>query len=97
MGIALAGAAARCGGRFRSCVLQEKAYVLACYRYIELSPVRAGRVTHSEDYRWSSYRVNARGESGVWLTPQLIYQALGTDQERRCVAHRELSRYESSF
>ncbi len=29
-------------GRFRSCLVQSEDYVLACYRYIELNPVRAG-------------------------------------------------------
>jgi len=29
-------------GRFRSCLTEEEAYVLGCYRYIELNPVRAG-------------------------------------------------------
>lgn len=33
-------------GRFRSCLLQEEDYVLACYRYIEMNPVRAGMVEH---------------------------------------------------
>lgn len=29
-------------GRFRSCLTQSEDYVLSCYRYIELNPVRAG-------------------------------------------------------
>lgn len=29
-------------GRFRSCPMQDEAYVLACYRYLERNPVRAG-------------------------------------------------------
>ena len=29
-------------GRFRSCLVQENNYVLACYRYIEMNPLRAG-------------------------------------------------------
>ena len=33
-------------GRFRSCLVQKATYVLACYRYIELNPVRAGRVEY---------------------------------------------------
>ncbi|WP_198019577.1 transposase [Pseudogulbenkiania sp. MAI-1] len=33
-------------GRFRSCPIQEEAYLLACQRYIELNPVRAGMVEH---------------------------------------------------
>ena len=50
-------------GRFRSCPTQEESYLLACMRYIELNPVRAGMVTHPGPYRWSSYRANAEGES----------------------------------
>lgn len=30
-------------GRFKSCLSQSKSYVLACYRYIELNPVRDSR------------------------------------------------------
>ena len=33
-------------GRFRSCLTPSEDYVLACHRYIELSPVRAGMVKH---------------------------------------------------
>lgn len=33
-------------GRFRSCLLQQEAYLLACQRYVELNPVRAG-ILHS--------------------------------------------------
>jgi putative transposase len=29
-------------GRFRSCLTQEGSYVLGCYRYVELNPVRGG-------------------------------------------------------
>ena len=48
-------------GRFRSCLTQTEDYVLACYRYIELNPVRAGMVVRPQDYRWSSYHANALG------------------------------------
>jgi len=37
-------------GRFRSCLTQTDDYVLACYRYIELNPVRAAMVRHPRDY-----------------------------------------------
>lgn len=81
-------------GRFRSCLLQEESYVLACYRYIELNPVRAGMVAHPAEYRWSSYRVNAQGEIAEWLRPQSLYLGLGADVESRWAAYRELFRYE---
>ena len=44
-------------GRVRSCLTQEENYFLACQRYIELNPVRAGMVGHPGEYRWSSYRI----------------------------------------
>ncbi len=31
-------------GRFRSCIIQQENYLLACQRYIEFNPVHAGMV-----------------------------------------------------
>nr|WP_245002946.1 hypothetical protein [Stutzerimonas stutzeri] len=81
-------------GRFRSCLMQEEAYVLACYRYIEMNPVRAGMVEHPAEYRWSSYRANAQGESSVLRYPHPLYQTLGRDEVLRSEAYRELFRYQ---
>lgn len=81
-------------GRFRSCLLQDEVYVLACYRYIELNPVRACMVVHPAEYRWSSYRANAQGEGDALLLPQALYLALGSDELARQVAYRELFRHE---
>jgi len=50
-------------GRFRSCVAESASYVLACYRYIELNPVRACLVAKPDDYRWSSFRANSGGRT----------------------------------
>src|SRR3989440_5617612 len=52
-------------GRFRSCLVASEHYVLACYRYIELNPVRAGMVSHPADYPWSSYAANSPGKWGL--------------------------------
>ena len=38
-------------GRYRSCVVQEEPYLLACQRYIELNPVRATMVEVPKQYR----------------------------------------------
>ena len=81
-------------GRFRSCLMQEEAYVLACYRYIEMNPIRAGMVEHPAEYRWSSYRANAQGESSVLRCPHPLYQALGREEMLRAEAYRELFRYQ---
>jgi len=67
-------------GRFRSCLTQSEDYVLACYRYIELNPVRAGMVKHPRDYPWSSYRYNAEGKVNDMLTPHDQYTRQAVDE-----------------
>ncbi|HEU4618623.1 MAG TPA: transposase [Gammaproteobacteria bacterium] len=71
-------------GRFKSSPIDSDRYCLACYRYIELNPVRAGLVRHPAQYRWSSYRANATGRASTLIDPHPTYTALGdTDAERR--------------
>ena len=77
-------------GRFRSCLTQSEDYVLCCYRYIELNPVRAAMVIHPSEYRWSSYRANADGVDDELLTPQAEYLRLGRDGPIRRAAYRKL-------
>jgi putative transposase len=52
--------------------VQSDDYVLACYRYIELNPVRAERVRHPREYRWSSYRANAEGKVDELVSPHKV-------------------------
>ncbi|MDZ7828278.1 MAG: transposase [Halofilum sp. (in: g-proteobacteria)] len=78
-------------GRFKSCLVQDSEYLLHCYRYIELNPVRAGMVSDPADYRWSSYRVNALGVPSGLCTPHPEYLALGNDSDR-LAAYRRLFR-----
>jgi putative transposase len=79
-------------GRYRSCIAQDETYVLSCYRYIELNPVRAGIVAHPGEYRWSSYHVNAQGAMSSFVKPHPLYSALGDDDDKRKIAYRELFR-----
>jgi putative transposase len=81
-------------GRFRSCLVQDEIYLLACQRYIELNPVRAGMVAHPVEYRWSSYRVNAQDEADILVKPHPLYVALGPDAAARRATYRELFRHE---
>lgn len=84
-------------GRFRSCLVQEEAYLLTCMRYIELNPVRAGLVRGPGDYAWSSYGANARGKSATdggaaLVTPHALWRRLGRSAEARRKAYRQLFR-----
>ena len=77
-------------GRFRASLVQTEQYLLSCYRYIELNPVRANMVKHPQDYQWSSYAANALGKKAVWLTPHDEYLALGRNDVERLSAYRAL-------
>lgn len=77
-------------GRYRASLVETERYLLACYRYIELNPVRAGIVDHPQHYRWSSYGYNARGFGDRLLTPHSLYLQLGSDGPTRRAAYRKL-------
>jgi len=77
-------------GRFRSCLVDSPAYVLACYRYIERNPVRAGMAASPQDYPWSSYAVNSARVLEPTLSPHAEYLALTSDAVARARAYREL-------
>ena len=80
-------------GRHKSSLVQSNRYFLTCCRYIEMNPVVAGMVRKPEEYRWSSYRVNAWGAQSE-LTQHDEYLGLGFSPEERCHAYRELFRFE---
>lgn len=79
-------------GRHKGCVISGDGYLLACMRYIELNPVRAGMAASPGDYRWSSYRVNSVGGDQGAITPHPVYLALGQDRDARGEAYRKLFR-----
>ena len=68
-------------GRYRSCLVRSPHYALACYRYIELNPVRAGMAAHPAQYRWSSYDCNAGGRNDSFLACHSAYLSLAGDLE----------------
>ena len=76
--------------RHKACLVQEERYLLTCYRYIELNPVRAGMVKHPGEYRWSSFQENAFGRVPPLLDSHSAYLALGSERISRQAAYREL-------
>jgi putative transposase len=80
-------------GRYKSSLIDSDAYLLTCMRYIELNPVRARMVNHPGEYRWSSYAANAHGTSNLLLSPHPVYEELGTEDDARRHAYRELFRH----
>lgn len=68
--------------------MQDEHYLLACCRYIELNPVRAGMVALPEQYPWSSHRCNGLGEPDRLVTPHSEFRALGESGPTRCEVYR---------
>jgi putative transposase len=72
-------------GRFRSCVIESSRYAVACYRYIELNPVRAGIVSHPAAYPWSSYAVSSGSRRDPMVSPHPELSAIGASAYIRLV------------
>ena len=77
-------------GRFRSCLVDSARYVLACYRYVERNPVRAGMVVSAGAYRWSSHNGNTGRMHNKILTSHAEYLALSEEQAPRHAAYESL-------
>jgi putative transposase len=78
-------------GRFRSCLVESASYVLACYRYIELNPVRARMVDAARDYWWSSHAANIGSRTDPSVVPHAEYLAISADDERRYAEYRRFT------
>ena len=69
-------------GRYKSSPISTDNYLMACCRYVELNPVRAGIVDNPENYRWSSY-VEKTGGNGSLIDFDPFYLGLGNDEKMR--------------
>lgn len=76
-------------GRHRSSLVETDEYLLTCYRYIELNPVRAGMTKSPADYKWSSYNLNT-STSYSWLSIHEVFKSLGSTDTSRCRKYRDL-------
>jgi REP-associated tyrosine transposase len=77
-------------GRHKSSLIDAESYLLRCYRYIELNPVRAQMVYKPDDYPWSSYTCNAWGKTSEIIEEHPLYRALARDAGARRYAYRAL-------
>lgn len=75
--------------RFRSPRIPEESYYLACGRYIERNPVKAGMVVEAASYPYSSaaYYVNAAIDP--LLTANFYYEEMGRSDHERRLSYRK--------
>lgn len=79
-------------GRFKASLVNAEEYLLLCYRYIELNPVRAGMVQDPSEYVWSSYRWHGLGEANTLIKDHALYLEMGPESALRQQAYRALFR-----
>jgi putative transposase len=73
------------GDRFKSTIIEDEPYMLACLRYIDRNPLNAGLVSSSGDWHYGSYNCYAKGCKHPLLPITLhpTFMALSRDQKRR--------------
>jgi putative transposase len=73
------------GERFKSCIVQDDQYALACLRYIDRNPVKAGLVDHPGKWEMGSFGSYAYGQThGILpLQPHPTYLALAKQKIKR--------------
>lgn len=77
-------------GRFRAGLIEGERHLLACMRYIELNPVRAGLCQEATQWPWSSAAHHlGLARSGV-VNEHELYWSLGNTPFEREHAYREL-------
>ena len=67
-------------GRFSSFIMEER-YLLACTRYVELNPVRAGLVKKPEDWRWSSAGPHMKGKDDILVKTKPLLEMVNKPWE----------------
>lgn len=77
-------------GRFKASVVDSERWFMACSRYIEQNPVRAGMVVEPGAYRWSSYAHHVGLQNDPLITDHPLYWALGNTPFEREAQYQQL-------
>ncbi len=77
-------------GRFRAGLIEGERHLLACMRYIELNPVRAGLCAEPGQWPWSSAAHHLGLARSALVTEHEMYWTLGNTPFEREHAYREL-------
>jgi len=76
--------------RYKSSPIDTESYLLACCRYVELNPVRAGMVGDPKAYPWSSFQRHVGGSRRFsWLDFDPCYEGMGVTEEERALKYRD--------
>lgn len=77
-------------GRYWNSLIEDDRYLLACGRYIELNPVRAGLSNDPAEYPWSSLAAYLGKRPEPWIVRNPAFLALGPSDIERQERYQEL-------
>ena len=75
-------------GRYKSSPIETDNYLLACHRYVERNPIKAGMVVAVDEYDWSSYSQHA-GLEERWIDLDEGYLSLSVDDDERFKRYKQ--------
>ncbi len=73
-------------------MIDAEQYLLTCYRYIEINPVRTNRVDHPGHYQWSSYHCHTTGRPASIAKDHEVFLRIASTPEERLYRYRALLR-----
>jgi putative transposase len=76
-------------GRFKTHLIEAEPYLLACQRYIELNPHRAGLASDLLDYRWSSLPHHLGTLNDPLVSEHPVFWTLGNTPFEREATYRQ--------
>lgn len=79
-------------GRFKLQPVQKEKYLIACGRYIERNPIRAGIVQEAPDYPYSSAQFYCFGKLDNITSEDPVFIQFGIDTTQRQIAYKEFLR-----
>lgn len=83
-------------GRYKSSIIDSNHYLLACCRYIECNPLRAGMVESVWEYKWSSSAAKVGLKKESWLDFDDFYLGLDDNEEKRIEKYKAWMRESAS-
>ncbi|MEO0442465.1 MAG: hypothetical protein AAFZ92_01815 [Pseudomonadota bacterium] len=79
-------------GRYKASPIQRDAYLLSCFRYVELNPVKAGMVNEAKEYPWLSYLERMGQLDNKMLGRDSCYLSLGAEESQRMIRYDDFIR-----
>lgn len=74
---------------YKCSVIDTDKYALACMRYLDRNPIRAGIVQNPQDWRWSAYQHYALGCSEIVVNSHPSYLGIAFQNEVRMGFYRD--------